>query len=111
MDIIIQALGFTASEQLKELVTEQINKLDKLTHDAIRADVTFYIGSESNPENNYCEIKLEVPGNDPFVKKNGETFEIALADAVDTMQTQLRKNKEKQIDQHRGMPDLEQLTS
>lgn len=109
MDIIIEAPGFTASENLKELITEKINKLEALAHGAIRADVTLYKGSDSNPENNYCEIRLEMPGNDPFVKKNAETFEMAVADAVDTLHTQLRKNKEKLMDQRRGAPDAEML--
>lgn len=105
MDIIIEAPGFTASDNLKELITERVNKLENLAHGAIRADVTLYKGSEGNPENSYCEIRLEMPGNDPFVKKNAESFEMAVADAVDTLQAQLRKNKEKLMDQHRGAPD------
>ncbi len=101
MEIIIQSLGFTAGETLENLVREKVNKLEAITHNAIRADVTLYIGSEGNPENNICEIRMEIPGNDPFVKKHAATFEQAIADAVDALQSQLRKVKEKMAD-HRS---------
>ena len=99
MDIIIESPGFKASNELESYVRETLSKLksDKI----IRADVTLYIGSEGNPANKFCEIRLEVPGNDHFVKRNAGTFETAVLDATETLQEILKKTKEKAIDRNR----------
>ena len=102
MDIIIQSLGFTAGEILENFIHEKLDKLEKETN-IIRANIVLFTGSVSNPNNCYCEIRLEVPGNDLFVKKNSDNFDKAIVDAVDTIQHNLRKTKEKQINHtHRG---------
>lgn len=99
MDIIIESPGFKASADLEAYVRETLSKLksDKI----IRADVTLYVGSDGNPTNKFCEVRLEVPGNDHFVKKSAGTFETAVLDAVETLQEVLKKTKEKAIDRNR----------
>ncbi|RYD57944.1 MAG: ribosome-associated translation inhibitor RaiA [Sphingobacteriales bacterium] len=101
MDIIIQSLGFKASDNLDGFVREKLSKLDHMSHKIIRADVTLFEESTAS-ENNYCEIRLEVPGNDHFVKKHGSSFEQAVADTVDALQNTLRKAKEKMIDRRQA---------
>src|SRR5690606_5764303 len=98
MDVIIQSLGFKAGESLEGYVNEKLGKLDNMSDSIVRANVTLFKGPESEPENNVCEIRLEVPGNDHFVKKQSGTFEMAIVDAVDTLQSMLRKAKEKMVD-------------
>ena len=99
MDIIIESPGFKASNELEAYVRETLSKLksDKI----IRADVTLYKDSDGNPANNFCEIRLEVPGNDHFVKRSAGTFETAVLDATETLQEMLKKTKEKAIDRNR----------
>jgi putative sigma-54 modulation protein len=101
MDIIIQSLGFTAGAELENFIREKLEKFDKQVK-IIRANVTLFIGSDSNPEKYYCEIRLEVPGKDHFVKRNSDTIEKAIVDAVDTIHSVTRKAKEKQIDKNHG---------
>ena len=101
MDIIIQSLGFTAGETLESFIREKLKKFDKEPN-IIRANVVLFIGSDANPEKYYCEIRLEVPGKDHFVKKSSDRFEKAIVDAIDTIQNNLRKAKEKQIDKNQG---------
>ena len=101
MDIIIQSLGFTAGETLENFIREKLGKFDKEAN-IIRANVVLFIGSNANPEKYYCEIRLEVPGKDHFVKKNSDTLEKAIVDAVDTIQHSMRKAKEKQVDRNQG---------
>ena len=97
MDIIIQSLGFTAGENLENFIREKLAKFDNEST-ILRANVTLFIGPDANPEKYYCEIRLEVPGNDLFVKKNNDSFEKVITDAIDTIQYTMRKAKEKQID-------------
>jgi putative sigma-54 modulation protein len=96
MDIIIQSLGFNAGESLESFINDKVNGL-KSDH-IVRANVTLYKGAESDPENNYCEIRLEVPGNDHFVKKSNTHFETAVSECVEVLKQQINKNKDKQTD-------------
>ena len=93
MDIIIQSVGFKASDALESFVREKVSKLDHMSDNIVRANVTFYEASKSNPENNICEIRLEVPGNDHFVKKGSSLYEQALLDCIDTLQNIIQKEK------------------
>jgi len=95
MDIIIQSLGFKAGETLEAFIRE---KLNGLKHDNIvRANVTLYKGPGSAIEADYCEIRLEVPGNDPFVKKHSLYFETAVTTCIDVLEEMLNRSKSKQL--------------
>ena len=100
MDVIIQSLGFTAGEGLEGFIKEklQVLKSDKI----IRANVTLYKGPETSAESDYCEIRLEVPGNDPFVKKHSPYFETSVTECIDVLQKMINKNKDKQIDRRQA---------
>jgi putative sigma-54 modulation protein len=101
MDIIIQSLGFTAGADLEGFIRQKLEKFDKEIN-IIRANVALYTGSQSNPNWSYCEIRLEVPGNDIFVKRNSDSFEKAIIDTVSTLQKNIHKAKEKQLDRNHG---------
>ena len=102
MDVIIQSLGFKAGDDLENYVGE---KLEKLTpnEQIIRANVTLYLGASKTTPDTWCEIRLEVPGNDLFVKESAQdNFEQAIDTTVNKLQGMLRKQKEKQVDQGQG---------
>lgn len=105
MEVILQSLGFKHSAGLQALVQERLDKLEPKVHGVIRADVTFYMGSDGNPDNNITEIRLEVPGNDHFVKKGAPSFEQSIDDAVNALDNILRKQKEKDRSHHRMPAD------
>ncbi|MFI5131888.1 MAG: HPF/RaiA family ribosome-associated protein [Chitinophagales bacterium] len=100
MDVIIQSLGFKASPDLEAFVREKLEKFDKELN-IIRANVTLF-GSQSNSNDSYCEIRLEVPGNDLFVKRNSASVEKAIADTISTLKLNVLKAKEKQFDRDHG---------
>lgn len=97
MDIIIQSLGFKASDHLEGYIREKLGKLNPSEH-IVRANVVLFQGPSRNTPNDYCEIRLEVPGNDHFVKEHSPEFEQSVDSAVNKLQSILRKNKEKQVD-------------
>jgi putative sigma-54 modulation protein len=97
MDIIIQSLGFKASDHLEGYIREKLGKLNPSEH-IVRANVTLFQGPSRSVPNDYCEIRLEVPGNDHFVKEHSTAFEQSVDSAVNKLQSMLRKNKEKQVD-------------
>lgn len=104
MDIIIQHLGFTTSETLDAFIREKVSTLksDKI----IRANVTLSLASESNTENQVCEIRLEVPGNDYFVKKGSVHFETSVSACVDILQNKIKKQHDININQRQANEDI-----
>ena len=101
MDLIIQSLGFKAGEVLENYVTEKLGKLSPSDH-IIRANVVLFLGPDRATPNTYCEIRLEIPGNDHFVKESSPEFEQSVDSAVNKLQAMIRKAKEKQVDQWQG---------
>lgn len=100
MDIIIQSLGFTASDTLEEMIRDRVGALK--SERIVRANVTLYKGPDSNPENNYCEIRLEVPGNDHFVKKNSPYFETSVSECVEVLSQQIKTARDKNVDRRQA---------
>ncbi len=100
MDIIIQSLGFKAGESLETFVKEKVNTLKSDT--IVRANVTLYLGAQNDPEHNYCEIRLEVPGNDHFVKKHGAHFETAVSECIEVLEGMIKKSRDKQSDRKKA---------
>ena len=92
MEVIIQSLGFTAGAELEGFIKEKLEKLDRMDDKIIRARVTLHKGQET-AENHHCDIRLEIPGNDHFVQRAGSSFEQSALEAVDTLQTMIRRSK------------------
>jgi len=106
MDIIIQSLGFKASDHLEGFIREKLNRIINESDKVIRANVTLYKASDANPQNNVCEIRLEIPGNDHFVKKGSDVFEQAITECTDALQKIIRRAKDKQISNRHAEPEL-----
>ena len=96
MNITLQAQGFKASEDLTTFLHEKLGKLGDHSDKILRADVTLSMGAAGELQNNYCEIRLVVPGNDHFAKKNSSSFEHAIVESVHALQHMLEKSKEKE---------------
>jgi putative sigma-54 modulation protein len=102
MDIIIQSLGFKAGDQLEGYIRRKLEQLTPQEH-IVRATVTLFLGPDRAAHNNYCEIRLSVPGNDHFVKEKNPDFEVAADSAIDKLEKILRKEKQRLIDErHAG---------
>lgn len=100
MDVIIQSLGFKHSESLEQYINQKLQKLTPADR-IIRANVTMFQGPDRATPNDYCEIRLEVPGPDIFVKESALQFEQAVDECINKVQSILRKNKEKMVDSHK----------
>ena len=100
MDVIIQSLGFKHSQHLEDYINEKLQKLTPGDH-IVRANVTLFQGPDRATPNDYCEIRLEVPGPDLFVKESSPEFEQSIDECVNKLQGILRKQKDKMEDSHR----------
>jgi len=100
MDIIIQSLGFNAGSSLEAFIE---NKVGTLKSDQIvRANVTLFKGPANNEDSDYCEIRLEVPGNDLFVKKHSAHFETSVSECVEILSQKIQKAKDKHLHDLKG---------
>lgn len=97
MDIIIQSLGFKAGEDLEAYIREKLSKINPNDH-IVRANVVLFLGPNRATRNTYCEIRLEVPGNDHFIKESDADMYQAVDAAVNKLQQMVRKNRDKQSD-------------
>ncbi len=93
MNIIIQSVHFSETQALHDFVTEEVRKLSRY-HDKIEgAKVFLKLEKSDTRENKVCEIRLEIPGHDLFVKTQCETFEEATSNVVDELKEQIKELK------------------
>ena len=97
MDIIIQSLGFKAGDDLEAYIREKLGKINPSYH-IVRAKVILFLGPDKATRNTYCEIRLEVPGNDHFIKESAEDMYQAVDSAVNKLQQVVRKSRDKETD-------------
>lgn len=94
MKLVIQSLHFNSKPELNNFLTEKVNKLSHFHNKIESANVCLKLDKSDSNENKICEIKLAIPGNDLFVKRQCLTFEEAATQAVDALQNQIKKLKE-----------------
>lgn len=101
MRVNIQSLGFKAGAELEDFLEKKLAKLHPSDH-IVGANVVLFLGPDKATREHYCEIRLEVPGNDHFVKEGAADFYLAIDATVNKLQGMLRKAKEKQVDAWHG---------
>lgn len=95
MNIQIHSIHFDADKKLIELITKKVEKLNLYFDAIIASEVFMKIDKSSTTENKVVEIKLNVPGNDMFVKRQCLSFEEAADECAEALRQQLKKRKEK----------------
>jgi putative sigma-54 modulation protein len=96
MKVNINSVHFKTDKKLDSFITEKVEKLSDLYDGIIGSEVTLRVNNSEDHENKIAEIRLLVPGNDLFAKKQSKSFEEATDIAVDALRKQLSKHKEKQ---------------
>ena len=95
MEVTISSIHFKADVKLENFIREKTAKLAKLFDGVIGCDVVLRLDSASNNENKTAEIRVMIPGNDLFAKKQAKTFEEAVDNSVDALRRQVKRHKEK----------------
>lgn len=95
MKVKIQTVHFDADSRLEEFIHERVDKLINRYKTVIHADVVLRLQKSESQDNKVAEIKLEIPGNNLFVKKQSKSFEDAADSAIDVLHRQLEKIKDK----------------
>ena len=95
MNIQIHSIHFDADAKLLSLINKKVEKLSHFFDAIIGCEVFMKIDKSDNAENKVVEIKIHVPGNDLFVKRQCASFEEAADECTDALRAQLKKRKEK----------------
>lgn len=95
MRVKIQSIHFDADQKLINFIENKVGKLNTYSNKIIDAEVFLRLDKSSSQENKIAEIKLLVPGNDLFAKRQCKTFEEATDQSVEALRRQLKKQKEK----------------
>jgi len=96
MKVNINSVHFKTDKRLDSFITEKVEKLSDLYDGIIGSEVTLRVNNGEDHDNKIAEIRLLVPGNDLFAKKQSKSFEEATDIAVDALRKQLTRHKEKQ---------------
>lgn len=95
MRVKINSVHFKTDKKLDDFISEKMDKLISLHDGIIGSEVTLRVDNTDSPDNKIAEIKLQVPGNDLFARKQSKSFEEAADTAVEALRRQLTKHKEK----------------
>ena len=96
MNIKIQTLHFDADKKLLDFTKRKVQKLMKFYDAIVSTEVILKLDKNQQEENKIAEIKLEIPGNDLFAKRQCKSFENAIDQVNDALKKQITKHKEKQ---------------
>ncbi|WP_372639443.1 ribosome hibernation-promoting factor, HPF/YfiA family [Ancylomarina sp.] len=91
----MQSVGFKADKKLEAFINQKLSKLNKFDNNISDYNVTLNIENSDPKANKVVEVKVNLPGNELFAKKQSNSFEAAAELVVDALRIQILKNKEK----------------
>ncbi len=95
MNMKMQSVGFKADKKLEAFINQKLSKLNKFDNNISDYNVTLNIENSDPKANKVVEVKVNVPGNELFAKKQSNSFEAAAELVSDALRIQILKNKEK----------------
>ena len=95
MNIKINSLRFSPTKKLETFVEGKVKKLGTFYDDIIGAEVYLKLEKSQKMENKIAEIKLDLPGNELFAKKQSKSFEESTDSAINALKKQITKHKNK----------------
>jgi putative sigma-54 modulation protein len=95
MKLRVQSINFDATKALEAHIEKKTSKLNKLFDEIMHAEVYLKVVKPETATNKEAEIKISVPSGEFFASKVCDTFEEAVDLAVEALEKQIRKYKEK----------------
>jgi len=95
MNMNMQSVGFKADKKLEAFINQKLSKLSKFDNSICDYNVILNIENSDPKENKVVEVKINVPGNELFARKQSNSFEAATELVTDALRIQILKNKEK----------------
>ena len=97
MNVNIQTVRFDADSKLLDHVSRKVGKLNNF-HDRItKIEVFLKLDNVVHQiKDKIAEIKVHVPRHEFFVKQSSKSFEVSFDTAMESIITQIKRQKEKQ---------------
>jgi putative sigma-54 modulation protein len=96
MQIRIQSIHFNVSSQLEQFIEKKAGKLEQYYDDIKKVEVSLKVVKPETVENKEVGIKITIPNGELYATKVKDSFEEATSEAVEALEKQLQKFKEKQ---------------
>ena len=94
MEITIQSVNFETSESVNAYVTKKLGKLTRFA-EIQSAEVTLKIINTADKADKEVGIKLQAADEQYYASKAAETMEDATLQAIDALERQIEKTKDK----------------
>lgn len=94
MEITIQSVNFETSVSLNEFINKRLSKLNRFT-EISHAEVQLKVLTTSDKANKEIGIKLQSGTEEFYASKVAEEYEDAVAQAVEALERQIHKSKDK----------------
>ncbi|MDE6195019.1 MAG: ribosome-associated translation inhibitor RaiA [Muribaculaceae bacterium] len=96
MDVKIKAIHFDISDKLEAFTNKKIEKLVRRFEAIGGVNVNYTLVKPETIKNKEAGVELIIPGANPlFASKTADSFEEALDLALEALEKQLERNKEK----------------
>ncbi|MCR9172266.1 MAG: HPF/RaiA family ribosome-associated protein [bacterium] len=95
MDFKVNTVHFTADQKLVDFIQGKVKKLELMYDRIIASEIYLRLDKNEEKENKIAEVKLLLPGNELFAKKQCKSFEEAADLAVSALKKQVERHKAK----------------
>lgn len=95
MDFKVNTVHFTADQKLVDFIHGKVQKLELMYDKIIASEIYLRLDKNEEKENKIAEVKLLLPGNELFAKKQCKSFEEAADLAVSALKKQVERHKAK----------------
>ena len=96
MVVYTEAVQFKVDSKLVDFIEKKLSKIDQFFDRIINAKVVLKLENTGQVREKIAEVRINVPGETLFVKVTHKSFEAAVEQAVDSLNRQIIKYKEKQ---------------
>ena len=97
MKINIQSIAFTLRKEVSNFIQKKVKKLTRFYREIIGIEVSLKVDKSDTRDNKVCRIRLIISGNDMLSGAQCQTFEAAIAQAVEALKRQIERRKTKVI--------------
>jgi putative sigma-54 modulation protein len=95
MEVRIQSIHFNASAALVNFIQKKVSKLEQFYDEILEVEVILKVIKPETTLNKDALVKIKASGAELLASKSSDTFEESVDMAVDALEKQLIKFKEK----------------
>ncbi len=96
MKLQMQSIHFDADKKLTDYIQEKVDKLETFYDRIVDGEVIMKVEKDDQNQNKTIEFKINIPGEQLFVKQKDRTFEAATDQAIEALKRQIKRYKQKQ---------------